>query len=175
MRKWLDKWGACAAALLCAAVVALSAVYTRQEDISSLAARSAGTDAGETLEQAQAQAQNRWARPVRGDIRRAFQGAQKVNGVWQADPFTYFSCARGQAAYACRAGKVTLAQGERMILAHADGFISEYRGLSGLLKRAGDSVSAGERLGAAGDKDALRVSLQKDGAYVDIGAYLPDE
>ena len=54
MRKLFKKWGEAMLAALCVLAIVFAALYTRQDDLRRMAARSAGSSRDQTLDDAQA-------------------------------------------------------------------------------------------------------------------------
>lgn len=161
---WFEKWGYALLCVLCAGVVLLSALWTRQGQQQDTLSRDAAYSMDERLEKAQTEkkgalpdAASDWAARV---IRTY---SDKVvcfeeTGVWQVHRAADFAFEKGEAVNAICAGRVTgVGDGQAEITAQDMTVV--YRGLDTLLCREGQDVQAGDQLGTAGG----RVPLEGEG------------
>ncbi len=153
--KGTDRWGYLIMCVLCAAVIVFSALWTRVADEEENLRDAAGSldesvsDAGYRDGAAQTPS---WARPCDGTVVRGYSGDIlyfEPAGVWHTHPAADFAAQPGDPVRAVRAGTVTAAREGQVILDHGDGK-SVYRGLAVISCRVGQSVAAGQALGAAG-------------------------
>ena len=75
--------------------------------------------------------------------------------------------------YAVSDGKILSAQGDLITIQHEDGLVSLYAGCALQYKKAGQSVKAGEMIGALDvNSPVLEFGLKKAGKYVDPLEYM---
>ena len=170
MRRLIKKWGEAALAVLCVLAIVFAALYTRQDDLRRLAARNAAASQDERLDEAR-QAPD-FQPPVDGARASDFPGAARTpGGLWRLDPWICYDTVPGQAVCAMGAGQVTESAEDAVVIEHGNGLRTRYRALSFLRVQAGDSVEAGQRIGAAKDHQVY-VCAQRNGAYIDpVGLY----
>lgn len=151
-RQGMEKWGHYLLALLCAAVILLSAVWTRDHKNTE---KPAAADQSQTLGEAKAEgtsAPPALVRPVEGAVRRAFCADMKKaekNNLWSAHPSLDFSAAPGDRVLAMASGRVFLDR-DGLWLEHTDGRKSRYRGLQTISVSPGQEIQSGGVLGTAG-------------------------
>lgn len=168
MRRILQKWGEPALAALCVVIILFAALYTRQEDLRRLAAEHAAGSQNETL--ADVTPPPAWQAPVPGEILQSFAGAgQTESGLWRLAPWVRFAASRGEAVCAMSGGTVRQADGGCVTLLHGNGTETCYRPLGSLRVSPGQSVTAGQLLGTAGEA-YVEVCARRDGAYIDPSA-----
>lgn len=166
MRAWLKRWGEYLLALLCVLVIVFAAVYTRQEDLQRIAARSAAGSQDQTLRETAPPPA--WQQPVEGEVLQPFLGARRsAGGLWRIAPFVCYAAAAGQPVCAMAAGVIQSAQAGAVVLLQADGVEIAYSNLGALRVRAGERVEAGQRIAAAGGDGFIRVCARQNGAYID--------
>ncbi len=153
IRRGMEKWGHYLLALLCAGVVLLSAVWTREQQTAEKGEQAALSDQGQRLTQVQQTPEPAvFARPAEGAIIRRFSASPVYfpeTGVWMAHPGLDFAAA-GEPVYALAAGTVLSSEGG-VRLDHGDSIESLYRGLREIRVKPGQRVRAGEALGKAGE------------------------
>ena len=163
MRKLFKKWGEAMLAALCVLAIVFAALYTRQDDLRRMAARSAGSSRDQTLDDAQAA--SAWRAPVSQSPEAAFAGAyREESGLWRFSPWVRFSAAFGQRVCAMHAGVVTLAADGCVRIDHGD-VETRCRGLKTLSVAAGDTVSAGQTVGTA--DGTIELCALRGGEYID--------
>lgn len=148
----LERWGYYGLALLCAAVILLSALWTRERPLSPPASQ-ALSDGSQRLSQAASPTPSPGllCRPAAGALLREYSEAPvffPALSLWQAHPALDFSAEPGAPVYALAAG-VLAADAEGVRVRHADGGESLYRGVSLDGRSPGQPVKAGERIGTA--------------------------
>ena len=152
----MDRWGYYALALLCAAVILLSALWTREED-----RRRDGPDAQALMDGGQRLSEvtpppetPALVRPAAGKAIRGFSESAvffEETGVWQCHPGVDFAAEAGEAVLAMEAGTVQVL-GDEVRLDHGGGVQSRYRGLRSIRVKTGQRVRAGDALGEAGGR-----------------------
>lgn len=176
----LDKWGYYLLALLCAAAILLSAIWTNRAIDREAVDLRAAADQSERLSDVtyreDALPASDAARPCAGDILRGYS-AQAVYfdalATWRTHEAVDFACGDGDAVCALRAGRVTRADNGTVEIDHGDGRVSVYRGVAEPLVEAGASVAAGDAVGRGGSPlhggaSGVCVSLRADGLPVDF-------
>lgn len=150
LRRMMDTWGHYFLALLCAGVVLLSALWTRQEN--ARADARAHSDLSQRLgaETQPPAAGLLW--PAAGEILRGFS-AEAVYfpafSLWHSHSGVDFAAEAGESIVAMAEGTI-LSCGETVEIQQADGRCCRYSGLAECLVQPGQHVSAGERIGRAG-------------------------
>lgn len=117
-------------------------------------------------------------------VYRAFDGARpayfEASKLWQLHPAVDIRAQYGQSVLAVADGTVqeiieNTGDSVILVLTHAAGYESRFRGLVGVTVRVGDTVRAGQAVGSAGygplieKEDGAHVHLEilKDGIYMD--------
>jgi murein DD-endopeptidase MepM/ murein hydrolase activator NlpD len=153
IRRGMEKWGHYLLALLCAGVILLSAVWTREQQEAEKADQAALSDQGQRLTEAmQTPEPVSYARPAAGAVLRGYSEAPVFfpeTGVWMAHPGLDFAAAAREAVYALADGTV-VSCGEEIRINHGDGRESVYRGVRETKVCPGQRVRAGETIGTAG-------------------------
>ena len=86
MRSVVKKWSEAALAALCVLAIVFAALYTRQDDLRRLAARSAAESLDQRLEDARTPAP--WRMPVPQPPETAYAGAERsAGGLWRFSPW----------------------------------------------------------------------------------------
>jgi len=166
LRHTIHKWGESALAALCVGAILFAALYTRQEDLRRMAARSAAASEDETLSSLPTAAP--WQPPVSGEPLTPYQGMRRTpGGLWQLLPALRYAVYPGQSVCAMAAGTVTEAAGERVTVQHGEGLLAVYSPLGTLRVQAGQQVAAGQPLGTAGSGGAIEITVTQDGAHID--------
>ncbi|MBR4361108.1 MAG: M23 family metallopeptidase [Clostridia bacterium] len=153
MGQMMDRWGHYALAVLCAAAVLLSALWTREQRAAEGPETQALKDDSQRLVDVTPMPEAvPWTRPVAGKVIRGFSEDPVYfdgNGIWQYHRALDFAAEAGESVMAMAAGQAEI-RGEEVWIHHADGRSSRYRGLRTILVRQGQQVRAGEKLGEAG-------------------------
>ena len=169
MRKWMEKWGSAAGALLCVLVILFAAVYTRQDDIRRLAAQNAAADQSQTLDDVQTAPQI--FRPVNGHIAQPFSIArQNENGLWSFSPKVCYQVSPYQEIYAIADGICTLCSTDCIVISHENGLISRYEGIFSPEISVNEPVSAGQRMARMSGNEFF-FSLKQSDRYIDPEAF----
>ena len=134
----------------------------------------------------------RWVWPLEGEIVNGYSPEELVwsetLAQWQTHAALDIAGSPGEAVYACREGVVSDAWHDRLwgnviVLEHDDGYQSTYAGLNTLnLVNPGDSVEAGQVLGAVGETAVceaesgwhLHFALERNGEAADFQALFSD-
>lgn len=152
-RRGMKAWGHYLLALLCAATVLLSAVWTREQKAGEQADE-ALLDQSQRLAQAAEEAQPpSLLKPAAGPVvcpyseNPVFFGE---TGVWQTHRAVDFSASPGDKVCAMAAGTVMACGENEVTLDHGDGWTSRCRGLAKIAVSVGQRVRAGDALGTAG-------------------------
>ena len=168
----LEKWGHYLLAGLCAGVILLSALWTREQWAMETPESQALADQSQRLSDGTPPpALPALVRPVEGPVLVSYADAPVYaaqTGVWQAHPWVDFAAANGDPVRAMLPG-VVLSCGGEVVLDHGNGLISRYQGLGSVSVRVGQTVQAGGVLGAAAGPDesaVIRVSLRQNGGNV---------
>ena len=179
IRRGMERWGHYLLALLCAGVILLSAVWTRQQQAKENADQMALSDQGERLAQAmQTPEPAAYVRPAAGAVIRHYSESPvffQERGVWMAHPGLDFAAEAGETVYALTAGTV-LSCDNGVRIDHEYGLESLYRGILECKVRPEQKVRAGEALGTAGASVPFEglghvcVTLFQDGKPVAFGA-----
>ncbi len=152
IRRGMERWGHYLLALLCAGVILLSAVWTRQQQGLENADQMALSDQGQRLAEAQQTSEPVfYVRPSAGPVIRGSSESPVFfpeTGVWMAHPSLDFA-AEGDPVCAIAAGTV-LSCDNGIRIDHGNGFESLYRGILECKVLPGQKVRAGEALGTAG-------------------------
>ena len=163
MRPWMEKWGSVMLILLCALVILLSALYTRQDDLRRIAAQNAAADQNETLIDLPT-----YQPPVAGEVVQSYTGAYKTaQGLWQMDPYVHYEVRKGARVQSVCSGTVIAADEKQIMLETRDQLIFCLRGAFSLSVRAGDTVAAGQEIAICEEAGELLLSLSRDGHYLD--------
>ena len=169
MRKWREKWGSAAGALLCVLVILFAAVYTRQDDIRRLAAQNAAADQSQTLDDVQTAPQI--FRPVSGKITQPFDSArQSESGLWSFSPTVGYQVSLYQEIYAVADGICTFCATDCIVISHENGLISRYEGTFLPEISINKPVSAGQRLARISGHEFF-FSLKQNDRYIDPEAF----
>ncbi len=153
IKRGMESWGHYLLALLCAGVILLSAVWTREQQATEKADQAALSDQGQRLAQAMETPEPAaFSRPAAGAVIRGYCEAPVFfpeTGVWKPHPCLNFEAEAGQPVYALAAGTV-VSCGEEIRIDHEDGSESLYRGIRETKVNPGQRVRAGEAIGTAG-------------------------
>ncbi len=167
----LERWGHYLLAALCAAVILLSALWTKDQWAAESSDAQALSDQSQRLSDVTPAPQlPDFTRPVDGPVRVPYSDTPVFDpqtGVWQAHPYVEFAAEKGMTVRALLPG-VVLAVGGEVVIDHGGGAVSRYRGLQTVSVRAGQTLAAGAALGTASE-DRLRVWLLQDGVSVSFG------
>ena len=153
----LDQWGYYLLALLCAAAILLSAVWTNAARGNTPPDLRAAADQNERLsdvkyrEDAALSAET--ARPCEGEILRPFSAEAVFVGAlatWRTHEAIDYACAETEDIRALRAGRVTRAREGEIFIDHGGGCLSAYRGAVEIVAEAGASVAAGDVVARGG-------------------------
>ena len=174
----LETWGHYLLALLCAAVILLSAVWTQEQQAAEYGDQAALSDQSQRLAEAQqTRTPDMLARPAAGAVARAFSASPVFfpeTGVWMVHPGLDFAAAEGETVCALAAGTVVSCE-NGIRVDHGRGRESLYRGVEEIRVRPGQKVRAGETLGTAGGavpfegRGHICVTLYQDGAPIPFG------
>lgn len=178
----LEKWGPYALALLCAAVILLSALWTRREEANLPGGAAVLSDESQRMADVTASpAPPILACPVNGEVITEFSRDPvffPASGVWMAHPALDFAAAVGEKIFAMGEGTVSLVQEGGTVLTLENGLTCLYRGFSEVFVQEGQHVWAGECLGLAGGNVPLEgesricVAVLSDGAKTDFAKWL---
>ncbi|MBR3739008.1 MAG: M23 family metallopeptidase [Clostridia bacterium] len=153
IRRGMEKWGHYLLALLCAGVIMLSTVWTRQQQGLENADQAALSDQGQRLAEAQQTPEPAaFIRPAAGIVTRGYTESPVFfpeTGVWMVHPGLDFKAATGENVCAMAAGTV-ISCGEEIRIDHGNGFESLCRGVLECRVNPGQKVRAGELIGTAG-------------------------
>lgn len=153
IKRGMENWGHYLLALLCAGVILLSAVWTRQQQDLENAGQAALSDQGQRLAQVmETPAPAVFSRPAAGSVLRGFSEVPVFfpeTGVWRTHPGLDFAAAVGETVRALAAGTV-VSCGEETRIDHGDGIESLYRGILESKVNPGQRVRAGDAIGKAG-------------------------
>ena len=174
----MEKWGHYLLALLCAGVILLSAVWTREQQAQERADHPALSDQSQRLSQAEEEKpEAALTRPAVGAVLRPYNETPvffPATGVWQPHPALDFCAAAGDAVCAMADGVVVSCE-NGVLVDHGAAGAGLYRGLQTISVQPGQHVRAGAALGQAGawipyEGDGhVCVSLTKDGAPIGFG------
>ena len=166
----LERWGHYLLAALCAAVILLSALWTRDQRAAEAPDTQALSDQSQRLSDvAPPSPSPALARPAEGPVRFPYSDLPVLDprtGVWQVHPYVEFAAEPGGAVRSMLPGAVLSADGE-VVIDHGGDTASRYRGLQTISVRAGQTLPAGAVLGTAAD--AVRVWLLQNGGSVSFG------
>ncbi len=178
IKRGMESWGHYLLALLCAGVILLSAVWTREQQAVENADQAALYDQGQRLAQAMETPEpEAFSRPAAGDMLRGYSEAPALfpeTGVWRTHPCLDFAAEAGETVRALAAGTV-LSCGEAIRIDHGNGFESLYRGILESKVNPGQRVRAGDAIGTAGaavpfeGKGHVCVTLFLDGVPAAFG------
>ncbi len=128
--------------------------------------------------------------PVKGEILQPFSGGELVKsetlGIWKTHDGVDIAAERGTPVKAMNRGEVTAVGddplwGCTVVIDHGSGVMGYYYNLSsGVAVREGDSVQAGQTIGAVGDTaeieaamaSHLHFGLKKNGEWIDPVTYI---
>lgn len=151
----LDRWGYYLLAVLCAAVIILSALWTRSWQREESRNAEALSDASERLaERTTAPTAMPLIRPLGGEILRGYSGAPVYDPalrVWMIHPALDFAAEEGDKVLAMADGTAE-AWADGVAIDHGGGRRSVYRGLREIAVQPGQRVSAGAVIGTAGGR-----------------------
>ncbi len=180
IRRGMESWGHYLLALLCAGVILLSAVWTREQQEAEKADQAALSDQGQRLTEAmQTPEPVSYARPAAGPVLRGYSEAPVFfpeTGVWMAHTGLDFEASAGEAVYALADGTV-VSCGEEIRINHGDGRESVYRGVRETKVRPGQRVRGGDEIGTAGaaipfeGRGHVCVILRQEGAALEYAFY----
>lgn len=177
MGRAMEQWGHYALAVLCAAAVLLSALWTREQQAAEGPDAQALRDISQHLVDVTPPPSPAWIRPAAGKVIRGYCEEPvyfEESGIWQCHMALDFAAKAGDAVTAMAAGRTEIRQGEVWVH-HADGWASRYRGLKIILVCQDQQVRAGEKLGEAGGRVPFEgsgrvcVALLKEGHGVPFG------
>lgn len=181
----LEKWGPYALALLCAAVILLSALWTRREEANLPGGAAVLSDESQRMaDVTPSPAPPVLARPAGGEVITAFSENPvffPASGVWMVHPALDFAAAAGDKIFAMGEGTVSAVQEGGAALALENGLTCLYRGFSEVFVQEGQRVRAGECLGLAGGNVLLEgegrvcVAVLSDGQKIDFEKWLDTE
>ena len=158
----LEKWGPYALALLCAAVILLSALWTRRPEADVPDDAAVLSDESQRLSDVTpAPTAPPLFRPVSGEVMTGYATEPvhfAASSVWMLHPAVDFAAAAGEKVLAAGDGTVAEAGNGRVILELDSGFVCLYRGLGEIMAEAGRRVRAGDCLGLAGGQVPLEGS-----------------
>lgn len=153
IRRGMERWGHYLLALLCAGVILLSAVWTRQQQDAENEDQMALSDQGQRLAEAQQTPEPAaYARPVAGAVIRGYSQAPvffQETGVWMVHPGLDFAATVGETVCVIAAGTVLSCE-NGIRIDHGNGFESLYWGILECKVLPGQKVRAGDTLGTAG-------------------------
>ena len=153
IKKGMERWGHYLLALLCAAVILLSAVWTRRQQEAENADQAALSDQGQRLAQAMRTPEPlAFTRPAAGAVIRDYSESPlffSETGVWMIHPGLDFDAAAGETVGTLAAGTVLSCE-DGIRIDHGDGLESLYRGVQDCKVIPGQKVRAGDALGTAG-------------------------
>lgn len=150
----MEKWGHYLLAMLCAGVIALSAVWTREQQAGETADQAALSDQSQRMAQV-TQEPDVFVRPLSGAVIGAYSETPVFfleTGVWQSHPALDFFAEEGDRVFALAAGTVTACGEGEVRITHGNGRESLYRGIKEIAVRPGQQVKAGAALGTAGER-----------------------
>lgn len=178
----LEKWGPYALALLCAAVILLSALWTRREEANPPGGAAVLSDESQRMADVTASpAPPVLARPANGGVITGFSEKPvffPASGVWMVHPALDFAAAAGDKIFAMGEGIVSAIQEDGVALTLENGLTCLYRGLSEIFVQAGQQVRAGECMGLAGGNVPLEgegrvcVAVLSDEGKIDFEKWL---
>lgn len=178
IRRGMEKWGHYLLAMLCAGVILLSAVWTREQQELENGEQAALSDQGQRLAQVlPTSGPVAYTRPAAGEIIRGFSASPVYfpeTGVWMAHPGLDFAAGVGETVYAIAAGTV-LSCDDGVRIGHGNGLESLYRGVLECKVQPGQRVRAGETIGTAGGSVPFEgeghvcVMLFQDGMPAELG------
>lgn len=181
----LEKWGPYALALLCAAVILLSALWTRREEANLPGGAAVLSDESQRMADVTASpAPLTLACPADGEVITEFSRDPvffPASGVWMAHPALDFAAAAGDRIFAMGDGTVSFVQEGGAALTLENGLTCLYRGFSEVFVQEGQRVRAGECLGLAGGNVPLEgenrvcVAVLSDGTKTDFAKWLDRE
>lgn len=171
MRRWLHKWGYTLGVLACISTILFAALYTRQDELRALGAQSASQSVDQTLADAQAPA---WTAPAQGEISQRFIWAQRDAQTlfWHAAPYVCYQLKAGDSIYAmCCSVVLSVQDGDILLQSEQDHRII-YSGDFRTQIYHGVTVAPGQTIARMLADGELRVTIRKDGAYIDPLALL---
>ena len=149
-----QKWGHYLLALLCAGVILLSALWTRQQQLLEIADAQVLADDSQRLSDAASPPPSLApALPTKnGRVLRLYSEVPlyfPAYGLWRVHPGVDYEAAAGEMIFAIRSGSVQI-EDDGLYLLHEDGRRTCSRGLAKLTVAPGQRVKAGEQVGPAG-------------------------
>ena len=175
-RRGLESWGHYLLALLCAGVILLSAVWTREERTGERLDRQAASDQSQRLSDiTTAPDRETCGKPTEGAIMREFTDEIiyfPALRSWQAHRAVDFIAAEGEKVRAMLDGTVVSCKGGCVVMRHENGLESLYRGLGRIDAQEGQRLWKGAVLGTAGGRvphegtGHICVSLMENGVPV---------
>ena len=180
LRLALARWGHYPLALLCAAVILFSALWTRTQQAAEAQHAQALSDTSQRLSDVTPPPGARvWMPPVPGPVLRPYSDDPvyfSAQRLWRTHPAVDFAAAPGQQVTAMAAGTV-LECADGVLIDHGDGWTSLYRGLAQLTVQPGQAVRPGTVIGLAGGgiplEDAeghICVTLRRNGVPCDFSS-----
>ena len=167
MKRWmqaLEKWGHYPLAALCAAVILLSAVWTKGQPLPNAPNTLALRDQSQRLADAAQEDALALVRPLDGTVLRPCSDLPVFlpqPGLWQTLPGMDFAAAPGDPVRAMAAG--TVRPGVNSVTVdHGDGRESRYENVSPAAYRPGQTVRAGDVIASAAG-GPVRVLLLQNG------------
>ena len=190
LQTWMEKWGYALMCVLCAVVILLSALWTRDAQREERRSADALSGMDETLTDKKADKEagkeaekenTQWARPVKGDIARPFSVNTvyfEETGIYAAHMAVDFVCEGDASVYCMKAGVVVLSENGEVRIRHGDAE-SVYRGLKTIVCREGQQMEGGDLIGTGGGhvpfegEGHVCVSVVEKGLPADFAMYFP--
>lgn len=152
MARALEKWGYYLLALLCMGTILLSALWTNQQRAGEAPGAQVISDGSQRLSQVSPAPGPGLVRPAAGDVLREYCEAPLYfpeSGVWRVHMAVDFLAEAGSAVCAMADGVVQESP-DGVLIDHGGETYSAYFGLARIDARPGQSVKAGDAIGAAG-------------------------
>ncbi len=185
LKRGFASWGHYLLALLCAAVVLLSAAWTRDQNRSAGQDTQALSDQSQRLtEVAQPPKPASLRRPASGQVTCGFSEAPVYfpeTAIWKTHPALNFLAQPGDRVRAMADGEVAGTTASSVRLRHRDGLESAYEGLQELRVSLGQTVRSGDLLGSAGGgipyegQGIIRVTVYREGKPISFEEMLAED
>jgi len=181
LKKWLERWGYMLVCVLGAAVVLLSALWTKRADAQTEMAQNALHSMDETLKKHQDGQREKLCAPCEGDVIRPFSLSAVYfdkAGMYGVHSGLDTDAPPGSAVYAMLSGTVVQAMDGCVCIREGD-LECRIRGIREICCAEGETVNAGEKIGTAGGRVPFEgeghvcASLIQNGTAVDFAALLP--